>query len=215
MVDSNRPCATARPPARLRFDRDENAMTILVLGLIIFFAIHGFTMARGARAALIAQVGEGRYKGLYAAASAVGLILMIIGYGTYRDAGRIAIWTPPEFLRHITFLLMLIAFILFAASYGQSHIRAVVRHPMLTAVKTWSLAHLLVRGDAGSILLFGSFLVWAVLARVSIKRREERSPAITPAWTYDIATLVIGIVGYLAFLFGLHRWLIGVPLLPG
>jgi uncharacterized membrane protein len=172
-------------------------------------------MARSARAAAIVRIGERRYKGLYAAASAVGLILIIVGYGFYRDAGRIAIWTPPEFLRHITFLLMLIAFILLAASYGQSHIRAVVRHPMLTAIKTWALAHLLVRGDAGSILLFGSFLVWAVLARISIKRREERTSVMTPRWTYDIAALVIGIVGYLAFLFGLHRWLIGVPLLPG
>jgi uncharacterized membrane protein len=190
-------------------------MSTLVLGLIIFFASHGFTMARSGRAAVIARIGERSYKGLYAAASAVGLILIVVGYGAYRDAGRVAIWTPPDFLRHVTFLLMLIAFILLAASYGQSHIRAMVRHPMLTAVKTWSLAHLLVRGDAGSILLFGSFLVWAVLARISIKRREERSAAISPAWTSDIVALVIGVVGYLAFLFGLHRWLIGVPLLPG
>jgi uncharacterized membrane protein len=189
-------------------------MTLLIVGLIIFLGTHGFTMMRGTRDGLIGNVGEPTYKGIYAAVSAVGLILVVVGYGAYRQTGQIPIWTPPAFDRHITFLLMLFAFIFLAATNGRSHIRQKIKHPMLTGVKTWALAHLLVRGDLGSMLLFGSFLAWAVLARISLKRREPAGPLFTPNWTSDVVTVLIGVAAYLAFLFGLHQWLIGVPLLP-
>jgi uncharacterized membrane protein len=189
-------------------------MTLLIVGLIIFLGMHSFTIFRDGRAALIARVGATAYKGLYAVVSGVGLIVIIIGYRSYRQAGPIPVWNPPDFDRHITFLLMLFAFIFIASTYGQSHIRKVIKHPMLTGVKTWAVAHLLVRGDLGSILLFGSFLIWAVLARISIKRRAEVGPTFIANWTSDLIAIVVAVVVYFAFLLWLHRWLIGVPLLP-
>jgi uncharacterized membrane protein len=192
-----------------------NSMIVLVAGLIVFLGSHGFTMLRGARAAMISKIGIGAYKALYAMISAVGLVLIIVGYGLYRQSGPIAIWHPPAFDRHITFLLMLFAFIFLAATNSDTHIRMIIQHPMLTAIKTWALAHLLIRGDLGSMLVFGSFLIWAVVARISLKRRQEPVAEFVPNWTSDAIRVVIGVVLYLAFLFWLHGWLIGVPLLPG
>jgi uncharacterized membrane protein len=192
-----------------------NSMAVLIVGLIVFLGTHGFTMMRGARAAIISNIGAGAYKALYTASSAVGLVLIVVGYGFYRQSGPIPVWYPPAFDRHITFLLMLFAFIFLAATNSNTHIRMVIKHPMLTAVKTWALAHLLIRGDLGSMLVFGCFLVWAVLARISLKRRQEPVAEFVPNWTNDAITVVVGVVMYAAFLFFLHGWLIGVPLLPG
>jgi uncharacterized membrane protein len=190
-------------------------MTVLIIGLMLFLGTHAFTMVRGARAAILSNVGAGVYKAVYAGLSVVGLVLIVVGYGLYRQAGPIPIWHPPAFDRHITFLLMLLAFIFLAATNSKTHIRQLIKHPMLTAVKTWAFAHLLIRGDLGSMLVFGSFLAWAVLARISLKRRQEPVAEFVPSWTNDAITVVIGVAVYGAFLFWLHRWLIGVPLLPG
>jgi uncharacterized membrane protein len=189
----------------------------LIIGLALFLGGHAFTMHRPARARLLARIGEGPYKGLYSLVSLLGLVLIIRGYGVYRSSGMIALWYPPAFLRHITFLLMLIAFVLVAATYPPSHIKRWVRHPMITAVILWSLSHLLVRGDLGSILMFGGFLLWGVLARISMNRRppDVQSPAAIPGeprWRTDLAVAVAGIAAYFAFVIWGHAWLIGVSL---
>jgi uncharacterized membrane protein len=175
-------------------------------------------MNRAARGHLIARIGAGPYKGLYSLVSLAGFLLIIRGYGVYRSAGMIALWNPPAFMRHITFLLVLIAFVLIAATYPPSHIKSWVRHPMITAVILWSLGHLLVRGDLGSFLMFGAFFVLGVLARVSMGRRapgDAQGPAAIagePRWTTDILVVGIGVAAYLAFMIWGHPWLIGVSL---
>ncbi|MBV9520281.1 MAG: NnrU family protein [Hyphomicrobiales bacterium] len=195
------------------------SLATLIIGLLLFLGIHTFTMQRGARAGLIARIGEGPYRGLYSIVSLAGLVLIIYGYGVYRSAGTIPLWNPPVFLRHITFLLMLIAFVLLAATYPPSHIKRWVRHPMITAVILWSLAHLLVRGDLGSILMFGGFLLWGILARISMGRRapgDVQGPAATtgdPRWQTDLVVVAVGIVAYFAFVIWGHPWLIGVSLI--
>ncbi|MBF9195102.1 NnrU family protein [Microvirga terrestris] len=193
-------------------------MTLLVLGLVIFLGTHSFSMARERRAALIGRIGEGPYKGLYSLLSLAGIILIAIGYGQYRANGYIPVWDPPVWTRHLALLLVWIAFILFYAAYAPGHIKARLKHPMLAGVKIWAFAHLLANGDLGSILLFGSFLVWAVLARISVKRRDvavQHGGTAAPAgWRNDILAVTIGTVVYLAFVFWLHPWLIGVPVLP-
>jgi uncharacterized membrane protein len=128
-------------------------LSTLIIGLALFLGGHAFTMHRPARARLVARIGEGPYKGLYSLVSLLGLVLIVRGYGVYRSAGMIPLWYPPAFLRHITFLLMLIAFVLIAATYPPSHIKRWVGHPMITAVILWSLGHLLVRGDPGRTAL--------------------------------------------------------------
>lgn len=186
-------------------------MSILILGLALFLGVHSFTTLRGARAAVIGRLGEGGYKGLYSALSAVGLILIFIGFGNYRSAGYIQIWSPPFSLFHpIALLLLWFAFVALMATYAPpSRIRYLLRHPMLVAVKAWALSHLLVNGDLGSMLLFGSLLAWAIYDRIAVKRRGDRgAPPVT--WSInDLLVVGIGTVAYLA-VFWLHDSLIGV-----
>jgi uncharacterized membrane protein len=175
-------------------------------------------MARRSRAALIARIGEGPYKGLYSLVTLLGVVLIAIGYGQYRASGYIPVWDPPVWTRHLALILVWLAFICLAAAYLPGRIKARLKHPMLAGVKIWALAHLFANGDLGSILLFGSFLVWAVFARISAKRRDvaaQHGGTAAPAgWRNDVLAVVIGTAIYLAFVFWLHPWLIGVPVLP-
>jgi uncharacterized membrane protein len=195
-------------------------MTLLIIGLIVFLGTHAFSMARGQRAAVIKKIGEGPYKGLYSLLSLTGIVLIAIGYGQYRAGGYIPIWDPPVWTRHLALLLVWFAFVLVVAAYLPGHIKHRLKHPMLAGVKVWAFAHLLANGDLGSILLFGSILVWAVLARISAKRRDVAAqhggPAAPPAgFRNDVLAIAIGTVVYLAFVVWLHPLLIGVPVLPG
>jgi uncharacterized membrane protein len=187
-------------------------LAVLILGLAIFLATHLFVTRRDARAAAIARLGLPAYRGLFALISVVGLALIVWGFADYRAHGWIDVWSPPAFMRHITVGLMLIAVILFTAAFIPSHIKTKAKHPMLAGVKTWALAHLLSNGDLGSILLFGSFLAWAVIARIAAKRRTDVviAPA-PPGWTNDILVVVVGIVIYLALGYVFHPVVIGVP----
>jgi uncharacterized membrane protein len=194
-------------------------VTLLILGLLLFLGIHALSMARRQRASLIARIGEGPYKGLYSLVSLLGIVLIAVGFGRYRAAGYIPVWDPPTWTRHLALLLVWLAFICVAAAYLPGRIKARLKHPMLTGVKIWALAHLLVNGDLGSILLFGSILVWAVLARISAKRRDEGPPHGAPAtqpagFRNDALAVVIGTVAYVAFVLWLHPLLIGVAVLP-
>ncbi|KAA2244005.1 NnrU family protein [Salinarimonas soli] len=195
-------------------------MTLLILGLILFLGTHAFTMARGPRERLIARLGEGPYKGGYSLLSLAGLVLVGAGYDAYRAGGYIPVWNPPFWFGHISLLLMLAAFILFVAAYVPGRIKATVKHPMLAGVKVWALAHLLANGDLGSMLLFGSFLAWAVAARINVKHRSIASQHLGPAVAAgglrnDLMAVGIGTAAYLAFAVWLHPWLIGVNVLPG
>jgi uncharacterized membrane protein len=194
-------------------------MTLLILGLVLFLGAHAFSMARGARASVIARIGEGPYKGLYSLVSLAGVVLISIGYGQYRAGGYIPVWDPPVWTRHLALLLVWVAFVCFVAAYLPGHIKRRLKHPMLAGVKIWALAHLLANGDLGSILLFGSILAWAVMARISVKRRDVAAqhggPAARPAGLHnDVLALVIGTAAYVAFVYWLHPILIGVPVLP-
>ena len=194
------------------------SLTPLILGLILFLGVHAFTMRREARAALVGRLGMGPYRGLYSLLAVIGFVLIIWGYGQYRSSGMIPVWYPPYWTRHITFLLMLLAFILLGASHAPTHIRQYIRHPMITAVILWAGGHILVRGDLGSIVMFGAFLLWGVVGLASMLRRKPDdvqgpAPPRDPRWQADIGVVVIGLAVYLAFLFWLHPLLIGIPLL--
>jgi uncharacterized membrane protein len=192
---------------------------VLILGLIVFLGTHAFSMARGPRAALVAKLGEGPYRGLYSLISLAGIVLIAIGYGRYRADGYIPVWDPPVWTRHLALLLVWAAFVCFAAAYLPGRIKRRLKHPMLAGVKIWALAHLIANGDLGSILLFGSFLAWAVAARISVKRRDEAVDHGAPTGRAsnlrnDALAVAVGTVAYLVFLVWLHPALIGVPVLP-
>jgi uncharacterized membrane protein len=196
-------------------------MLILILGLVIFLGTHVFTMRRDARAAAIARLGEGPYKALYSLVSLLGLVLVVWGFGRYRAYEWIDVWYPPVWTRHLAILLVWAAFIAFVAAYLPGRIKRALKHPMLAGVKIWALAHLLANGDLGSILLFGSILAWAVVARISVKRRRDEvrdhgGPVAEPAgWRNDVIAIVLGTVLWFVFARWLHPLLIGVPVLPG
>lgn len=195
-------------------------MPLLIAGLVVFLGTHLFTTAREPRAALVGRLGEGPYKGLYSLVSLAGIVLISIGFSRYRAAGYIQIRDPPVWTRHLSLLLMWPAWIMVVAAYLPGRIKRTLKHPMLAAVKVWALAHLLANGDLGSIFLFGGFLAWAVVARISVKRRDEvrdhAGPAAAPAGLRnDLLAVAIGTALYLAFFFRVHTWLIGVPVLPG
>jgi uncharacterized membrane protein len=186
-------------------------MTLLVFGLALFLGIHTFTTMRGARAAVIGRIGEGGYKGLYSLLAAVGLVLIVVGFGRYRSGGYIQVWNPPAALLHpIALILLWFAFVALTAAYAPAgRIKSLLRHPMLVAVKAWALSHLLVNGDLGSMLLFGALLAWAVYDRITLKRRGD-SGAPAAGWSVnDLFVVAIGTVAYVA-MFWLHDTLIGV-----
>ena len=138
-------------------------LLILIAGLALFLGVHTLTTLRGQRAAVIARLGEGGYKILYTLVSFVGLALIVWGFSRYRATEWVNVWYPPVAMRHIALALMLPAVILVVASYIRGNIYLKLKHPMLAGVKLWAVLHLMANGDLGSIILFGSVLVDAVL----------------------------------------------------
>jgi uncharacterized membrane protein len=188
-------------------------MVFLIAGLILFLGAHTLTTLRGPRAGLIARIGEGPYKGLYSLVSAVGLVLIVWGFGRYRSTGWTQVWYPPAGMRHVALPLMWFAFVALAATYcPPGKIKATLRHPMLVAVKTWALAHLLANGDLGALLLFGAFLAWAVYDRIALKRRGEMGAPPSGFTSGDMIAIAVGTIAYVAMLW-LHPMLIGVAII--
>ena len=188
-------------------------MTLLVLGLLIFLGVHSVRIvADGWRSAQIARIGAGPWKLGYAVLSLIGFYLLLWGYGMARQA-PVVLWNPPVAMRHIAGLLMLIAFVLLAATYmPRNGIKARLHHPMVLSVKLWALAHLLANGTLADVLLFGGFLAWAVLSFRAARRRDRAAGTRYPAGSLagTLATVVVGALAWVAFAFWLHAWLIGV-----
>src|SRR3984893_18694652 len=148
-------------------------LLVMILGLVLFLGAHTLTTQRDLRARLIASMGGGGYKAGYAVASLVGLALIVWGFAHYRTAGMWPVWSPPTALKYLNAALMLPAVILVVAAYIRGRIYTAVKHPMLAGVKLWAFGHLLANGDLGGIILFGSFLAWAVFDRSSLKTRSD------------------------------------------
>ncbi|HET6839166.1 MAG TPA: NnrU family protein [Bradyrhizobium sp.] len=188
-------------------------LAVMILGLVLFLGVHTLTTRRDLRARLIGAVGEGTYKVGYALVAVAGLALIVWGFAHYRATGWIDVWYPPKALKHITLALMLPAVILVVAAYIRGRIYTALKHPMLAGIKLWAAAHLLVNGDLGSIVLFGSFLGWAVFDRISLKRRADPGAPPIPVGGFgnDLIAVAVGIVAYLALAFAFHPVVIGVP----
>jgi uncharacterized membrane protein len=188
---------------------------VMILGLVLFFGVHIVTTRRELRARLIAARGENAYKIGYSLLSALGLVLIVWGFAHYRATGWIDVWYPPKAMKNIAVTLMLFAVILVVASYIRGRIYSTLKHPMLAGVKLWALAHLLANGDLGSIILFGSFLAWAVFDRISLKHRSDAGAPPIPVGGIrnDLVAVAVGIVAYLGLAFAFHPYVIGVPVI--
>jgi uncharacterized membrane protein len=192
-------------------------LSTLILGLIVFFVPHVFVTRRDARARLIARIGEGPYKIAFSVVSAIGIVLIAYGFARYRATEWVNLWSPPVWTRHLALQLNWLAAVCVAAAYIPGNIKRALKHPMLVGVKIWAFAHLIANGDLGSIILFGSFLAWAVFDRITLKRRSDPgAPDIrNGGWPADIVALVVGTVGYIAIVFLVHPIIIGVPVMGG
>lgn len=187
-------------------------MLALIAGLVVFLGVHSVGLfATDWRQQMLARLGPLAWKGLYALIAVVGLALIVHGYGQARLSPT-WLWVPPVWTRHLAALLTLPAFILLVATYlPGSHIKARVGHPMLLGVKFWAIAHLIANGTVADLLLFGSFLVWAVALFVVLRRRDRASGVVRSGRaSRDAAVVIVGLVAWVAFALWLHRLLIGV-----
>ncbi len=190
-------------------------MTLLVAAIVIFFGIHLVPTMGDLRGRLIGRFGESGYRGLFALSSTASLILLIYAFA---KAPSVTIWSPPSWTRWVAVGLMWPAFILLVAAYVPGRIKERLKHPFLVAIKTWALAHLIANGDLASMILFASFLAYAVYDRISLKtgRRPTSLIGIEGAAKprNDAIAVITGTVLYFATLFWLHRLVIGVSPLP-
>lgn len=189
-------------------------MLMLIVGLILFFGPHSIAVvAPGWRNRAVMHLRERSWKGAYALLSGAGLILIVIGFAHARRA-PLVLYTSPAWLHDVTWVLMLPVFPLLLAAYLPGRIQTAAKHPMLAAVKLWATAHLLVNGTLADVLLFGSFLIWAVAVRISVKRRLVTPVRAAPPGRYnDLIVVLLGLALYALFIWRLHAALIGVALL--
>jgi uncharacterized membrane protein len=205
-------------------------MTQLILGLILFLGAHSVRIwADGWRNQTIEAYGEKAFKGVYALVSILGFYLLVVGYGEAR-LQTVALWNPPIFTKHISMLLMLLSSILLMATYiPRNHFKMRLGHPMVLSVKVWALSHLLANGNLADLVLFGSFLIWAVLNFRSARARDRalllnlndaEDPAAEPLTESEstnqpkllstIITMVGGMAIWVLITFVLHAKIVGV-----
>ena len=188
-------------------------MGMLILGLVLFLGVHSTRIvADGWRAAMIERLGSGVWKGLYTLASLAGFALLVWGFGLARQQ-PVALWSPPFFMRHVAWLLTLIAFVLLAAAYvPRNAIKARLHHPMVLGVALWALAHLLANGNRAHAVLFGSFLVWSLLSFHAAHKRDRAAHSLYPAGTASGTAVAVlaGVAAWAVFTFWAHGVLIGV-----
>lgn len=184
-------------------------MTLLLIGLVLFLGAHSVQVFGASwRAAMIARIGEGGWKGAYSLVSLAGLVLIVWGYGMARHGEPL--YALPPGLRHLTFALVWGGFIAIQAAYTPpNHIKALLKHPMVFGVGLWALGHLLVRATPAGLVLFGGFLAWAIVDYISLRARGA-TPAGAPRWSNTLIAIAVGTVSGAIFVHVLHVWLIGV-----
>ncbi|GBQ90489.1 nitrate reductase [Gluconacetobacter johannae DSM 13595] len=191
-------------------------MLLLICGLALFLGMHSVHMvAPDWRARQVAALGLMRWKGVFSLVSLAGLVLIVMGFGAARMQPHL-LYGPPAWLRHVNALFTLAAFVLVAAAYvPRNHLKASLGHPMLAGVKVWAFGHLLATGMVHDVVLFGPFLLWAVLDFRVSRRRDRVAGTVYPAGSArgDAMALVIGAVAWIAVAVWLHGMLIGVPAL--
>ena len=191
-------------------------MTQLILGLILFLGAHSVRIwADGWRNRTIEAYGDKAFKGIYTLVSLLGFYLLVVGYGEAR-LQTVALWNPPIFTKHISMLLMLLSSILLVATYvPRNHFKMRLGHPMVLSVKVWALSHLLANGNLADLVLFGSFLIWAVLNFRSARARDrvllaESESTNLPKMFATLITLGGGMALWALITFVLHAKVVGV-----
>lgn len=189
-------------------------MYFLIAGTVLFFATHLYSTFRTRIPGrdIRVRMGTMQYMGLYSIFSGLGFVLMVWGYSLSRPSAQIYI--PPEWGVHVAMALMLPALILlFSAYVPHSYIKQAVKHPMLLAVILWSAGHLFANGEQNSIILFGSFLAYAIIDRIAVSGRNL--PVKKANIAGDLYAVILGTAVYFLFVKNLHELIIGVPVIAG
>ena len=186
-------------------------MTLLIIGLVLFLGSHSIAIVNVAwRDRMVARMGILVWQSLYSILAIIGIVLIVQGYDLAREHPLI-LYQSPYWLYYIALTLLVFVFPLLLATYLPGRIRTQTKHPMLVATKLWALAHLLTNGSLADVVLFGSILTWAVVDRISLKRRAPLPlQSMPPSRFNDALAVIVGLVVYLVFIFGLHAWLFGV-----
>ncbi|MBD3679365.1 MAG: hypothetical protein HUJ27_13335 [Rhodobacteraceae bacterium] len=185
-------------------------MTLLVVGLLIWTLAHMFKrLAPGARAALDDRFGPAA-KGIFGAVLLASVVLMVLGY---RAAPFSPVYELPSWGVHLNNLLMLVAVALMGVGNSKSRLRGKLRNPMLTGTLVWAVAHLLVNGDAASVLLFVWMALWALGEMVLINRADPTPAPYAGSVAGDVRLALITLVVF-AVIGGIHTW-IGPSPFPG
>lgn len=189
-------------------------MVLFVVSLALFLCLHLMRAAApDLRGRIVARIGEGPWKGLFSVLSLIFFALLIYGFGLAR-ADTPVLWYPPVWTQHIALTLMLPGTICLAASFlPAGRIKVWAKFPLVLSVKIWAFAHLVANGELSSVILFGAFLAWGVVLRISLKRRAARGEVALPVFLsgrYDLAAVAAGFGLWAWMILGLHEWLIGV-----
>lgn len=188
-------------------------MTLLIIGLVIFLGVHSTRIfAEGWRTQMVARLGANGWKGVYSVLSLAGFIAIVYGYGQARLDPTV-LWGSPVWVRHLASLLTLVAFVMLAAAYVPGNaIKARLKHPMVLAVKVWAFSHLVANNTLADLLLFGGFLLWAVLSFRAARGRDRAAGTVyAPGKALPtVVTVVLGLLAWLAFAMWAHVAWIGV-----
>ncbi|MEO5672205.1 MAG: NnrU family protein [Ramlibacter sp.] len=188
-------------------------MAVLILGLVLFLGVHSTRIfADGWRTAMVGKMGALPWKGAYAVASIVGFIVLVVGFRMAKQE-TLVLYSTPRWMIHVTAVLMIVSMILFVAAYiPRNWFKAKLHHPQVLSVKTWSVAHLLSNGVAADVVLFGAFLLWAVLSFRAARQRDRANNTVyAPANAIGTTvTIAAGLVAWSVFALLLHGPLIGV-----
>jgi uncharacterized membrane protein len=185
-------------------------METMIAGLILWSVVHLFpAISPGLRQSLVGKMGENGYKGVFALLVVLSVVLIVFGW---RHTSPDFVYLLPPAFKHISMLLIVLAFILMGAAQYPTRIKRIIRHPQLTGLLIWAIAHLMLNGDSRSILLFGWLAVWAVLEIIFINRRDGAwiKPE-APAWSREVRGLAISIIVIVIVVF-IHPYIAGVPI---
>ena len=188
-------------------------MLIFLAGVILFVGTHGFvTFLRGPRNSMVQAMGAGPFKALVSVESLVGLGLIIWGWSS--NWGTDQLYQPPEWGRHASALLMLVALALLMASFHQNNLKRLVHHPMMASMAVWGLAHLLSNGEVRSVILFASIGIYGALAYAAASARGEWVDPGPFERKFDFIWLASSL-GTFAIVSGVHIWLLGRNIFTG
>ena len=183
-------------------------MTLLIIGVALWSAAHLFKRLAPARRAALGAPGQGYVAG----ALLVSVVLMVLGY---RGADGAVYWGRDPMWVGINNILMVLAFYVFAASAAKGEkiwLGTKIRHPQLTAVIIWAIAHLMVNGDTPPFILFGGILIWAIAEILIINAQEGpwerpgRAPAKKEVVAIVVTVVVVSVVMAVHYALGVTPW---------